>query len=87
MIILLKALFTARNNIAIFDSEIYVFVVILSYFYVPQIRAPFSSHCVKSVQIRSFLWSLFSHTRAEYKTGKTPYLENFHVVSDKCSAF
>ena len=81
-------MFTARNNIAIFDSEIYVFVVILSYFYLPQIQAPFSSHCgVKSVQIRSFLWSVFSLTRAEYKTGKTLYLENFHVVSDKCSAF
>ena len=86
--IFLTVLFTARNNVAIFDSEIYVFVVILSYFYLPQIQAPFSSHCgVKSVQIRSFLWSVFSLTRAEYKTGKTLYLENFHVVSDKCSAF
>ena len=87
MIILLTVLFTARNNIAIFDSEIYVFVVILSYFYLPQIRAPFSSHCVKSVQILSFLWSVFFLTRAECKTGKTPYLENFHVVSDKGTAF
>ena len=24
------------------------------------------THCVKSVQIRSFLWSLLSHIRAEY---------------------
>ena len=24
------------------------------------------SHCVKSVQIRSFFWSVFSHVRAEY---------------------
>ena len=34
------------------------------------------SHCVKSVQIRSF-----SRSRAEHGPEKTPYLDTFHVVS------
>ena len=54
------------------------------------------SHCVKSVQIRSFFWSVFSYVRAEYgeigiislhspnagKYGpeKTPYLDIFYAV-------
>ena len=25
-----------------------------------------NTHCMKNVQIRSFFWSVFSHTRAEY---------------------
>ena len=48
-------------------------------------------HCVKSVQIRSFFWSVFSHIRTEYlsvfipnagKYGpeKTLYLDIFHAV-------
>ena len=53
-------------------------------------------HCVKSVQIRSFYWSVFSRIRTEYgeteylsvfssNTGKygpekTPYLDTFHAV-------
>ena len=50
-----------------------------------------NSHCVKSVQIRSFLWSVFSCVRTEYGDlletqvnkyqKKTPYLDTFHVVS------
>ena len=55
-------------------------------------------HCVKSVQTRSFLWSLFSCIRTEYventkkifspNTGKygpekTPYLDTFHAVTMK----
>ena len=48
-----------------------------------------NEHCVKSVQMRSFLWSVFSHTRAEYgdlrSTGKygpekTPYSDTFRTV-------
>ena len=48
------------------------------------------SHCVKSVQIRSFFWSVFSCIWTEYvfspnteKYGpeKTPYLDTFHTVS------
>ena len=46
-------------------------------------------HCVKSVQILSFFWSVFSNIRTEYgetlrispgKYGpeKTPYLDTFH---------
>ena len=49
-------------------------------------------HCVESIQIRSFFWSVVSRIRAEYgdllrsnarKYGpeKTPYLDSFHTVS------
>ena len=49
-------------------------------------------HCVKSVQKRSFSWSVFSCIRTEYGISvfspnkgeygpeKTPYLDNFHAV-------
>ena len=43
------------------------------------------SHCMKSVQIQSFLWSLFSCIWTEYrkiKPEKTPYLDTLHVVSN-----
>ena len=33
-------------------------------------------HCVKSVQIRSYFWSVFSCIRTEI----TPYLDTFHAV-------
>ena len=39
------------------------------------------SHCVKSVQIPSLLWSVFSCTRAEYGPEKTLYLNTFYAVS------
>ena len=55
------------------------------------------NHCVKSGQIRSFFWSVFSRIRTEYgeilylsvfipnagKHGpeKTPYLDTFHAVN------
>ena len=39
------------------------------------------SHCVKSVQIRSNLRSLFSLIRTEYGPEITPYLDTFHAVS------
>ena len=55
-----------------------------------------NDYCVKSVQIWSFFWSLFSHIRTEYReislriqskygkiqTRKTPYLDTFHVVEN-----
>ena len=55
------------------------------------------SHCVKSVQIRSFFWSVFFFIRTELRrfipvfspnTGKygpeiTPYLDTFHAVNGK----
>ena len=37
-------------------------------------------HCVKSVQIGSFFWSVFSRIRTEYGPEKTPYLDTFHAV-------
>ena len=43
-------------------------------------------HCVKSVQIRSFFWSVFSCIQTEYgDTGKygpekTPYLDTFYAM-------
>ena len=47
----------------------------------------YGKHCMKSVQIRSFFWSVFSNIQTEYgeklpqkKTEKTPYFDNFHAV-------
>ena len=40
-------------------------------------------HCVKSVEIRSFFWSVFSRIWTEYwkiRTRKTPYFDTFHAV-------
>ena len=37
-------------------------------------------HCVKSVQIRNFFWSVFSRIRTECGLEKTPYLNTFHSV-------
>ena len=37
-------------------------------------------HCVKSVQIWIFFWSLFFRIRTEYGPEKTPYLDTFHAV-------
>ena len=37
-------------------------------------------HCMKSVQIRSFLWSIFSPNAGKYGPEKTPYLDNFNAV-------
>ena len=42
-----------------------------------------SHHYVKSVQIRSFFWSVFSGIWTEYGkicTQRTPYLDTFHVM-------
>ena len=48
-----------------------------------------AKHCVKSVQIQSYFWSVFSCIRTEYgdlrSTGKygpeiTPYLDTFYAV-------
>ena len=37
-------------------------------------------NCVKSVQIRSFFWSLFSPNTGKNGPEKTPYLDTFHAV-------
>ena len=37
-------------------------------------------HCVKSVEIRSYFWSVFSCIRIEYGPEITPYLDTFHAV-------
>ena len=37
-------------------------------------------HCVKSVQIQSFFWSVFSPNTGKYGPEKTPYLDTFHAV-------
>ena len=42
------------------------------------------THCVKSVQIRCFFWSVFSCIQSEYRkirTRKTSYMDTFHVVT------
>ena len=40
-----------------------------------------NSHCVKSVQIWSCFWSVFSQNTGKYGPEITPYLHKFHVVS------
>ena len=42
-------------------------------------RHRINEHCAKSVQIRSFFWSVFSLAWAEYGPEKTPYLDTFHA--------
>ena len=42
-----------------------------------------NTHCVKSVQIRSFFWSVFSRIR----TRKTPHLVTFHTVTFSLNSF
>ena len=37
-------------------------------------------HCLKSVQMRSVFWSVFSLNAGKYGPGKTPYLDTFHPV-------
>ena len=37
-------------------------------------------HCVKSIQIWRFFWSVFSHIWTEYGEIKTPYLNTFYAV-------
>ena len=37
-------------------------------------------HCVKSVQIRSFFWSVFSLNTEKYGPEKTLCLDTFHGV-------
>ena len=37
-------------------------------------------HYVKSLQIRSFFWSVFSPNAEKYGAEKTPYLGTFHAV-------
>ena len=45
-----------------------------------------NAHCVKSVQLRSFFWFVFSCSRTEYRkiwTRKTLYLDTFQAVALK----
>ena len=37
-------------------------------------------HCVKSVQIRSYFWSVFSLNTGKYGPEKAPYLDTFQIV-------
>ena len=37
-------------------------------------------HCMKSVQIRSFFWSVFSPNVGKYGPEKTPHLDTFYAV-------
>ena len=59
------------------------------------IRTEYGDSQVKSVQIRSFFWSVFPCIRTEYgdlrspNTGKyraekTPYLDTFYAVIERC---
>ena len=44
-------------------------------------------HCVKSVQIWSVFWSVFSPNAGKYGPGKTPYLDTFHAVNGLFSCY
>ena len=44
--------------------------------------ANYNMHCVKSVQVRSFFWSVFSRIRTEY--GAISYLSVFCPNTGKC---
>ena len=39
------------------------------------------AHCVKSVQTRSFFWSVVSRTQAEYEPENTLFLDTIHAVA------
>ena len=41
-------------------------------------------HCIKSVQIRSLFWSAFSCIQTKCGPEKTPYLDIFHAVVQRC---
>ena len=43
--------------------------------------------CMKSVQIRSFFWSVFSPNLEKYGPEKTPYLDTFLAVKFQASKF
>ena len=45
------------------------------------------THCVKSVQIRSYFWSVFNPNTGKYGPEITPYLDTFHAVSIDCFLF
>ena len=49
-----------------------------------KIRQRYKSHfhCVKSVQIWSYFWSVFSCIRTKYGEILPPYFDTFHVVFD-----
>ena len=38
-------------------------------------------HCVKSDQMKSFLWSVFSPSTGKYGSENTLYLDTFHAVT------
>ena len=40
-----------------------------------------STNSAKSVQIRTFFWSVFSPNARKYGPEKTPYLDTFEVVN------
>ena len=44
-----------------------------------------AQQCVKSVQIRSYFWSVFSLNAGKYGPAITPYLDTFHVVQASVS--
>ena len=55
------------------------------YFWLQPVKLQFSiignkPHCLKSVQTRSFFWSVFSCIWTEYGPEKNPYLDTFHTV-------
>ena len=56
-------------------SYIYVDMFSIYCLYIFAIR-----HCVKSVQIRSYFWSVCSCIRIEYEPETIPYLDTFHAV-------
>ena len=45
------------------------------------LRLKKKAHCVKSAQMPSIFWSVFSCFQTEYVPENTPYLDTFHAVA------
>ena len=64
--------------------HLWSFLNIIFYFFIFH-YLPINKHCVKSVQIRSFLWSLFSRIWTEYEEIRSisPYSVRIRKTADQ----
>ena len=70
--------------INIFEIDIYINIYIYIYVVLSNDSSVALSHCMKSVQIRSFFgpyFSVFGLNTRKYEPEKSPYLDTFHAVS------
>ena len=57
---------TTRIIIPLANIALLIFFFKSKYLYINQTKKEGNKHCVKSAQIRSFFWSVFSRIRTEY---------------------